>query len=181
MGCDIHGCIEGLLDYDFKEAEGEGRWKSLGEIPLVRNYEIFAVIGNVRNDEGIPFIGECRFPDPFDLPWGQASADYRAMVAAFESDGHSHSYVTLKEMKAFDTSQKVYSHRFVTSRDEEGKITSTCAATTGPHLGEVGETNIFGPWGDGQWRKLIEKVERVKEAWGIEDDSHIRLAFFFDN
>lgn len=181
MGCDIHGFIEGNLGYGMDPHEKNPKykyWHCLGDIPLGRNYEIFAVLGNVRNEGNIPFIGENRFNDLEHEPMSEAFQD---LCKKWNEDGHSHSYVTLEEMYAFDATQKAYSPRLVTSRDKDGNITGTCSMTTGKHLGEVGLCNIFGPWGNQAWFDLRNKVEEVARTWDIENFCDIRLAFFFDN
>ena len=169
MGCDIHAMIERRQTTNY----GYTRWVNAGDPDINRNYEVFAVLAGVRNEAGIPAIA---------LPRGVPNDCCEAYVSWHEDwgvDAHSASWVTLAEMKAYDHEQTVYSERLVTSRDEDGKITSTCSATNGPHLGPVGETNVFGPWGAEAWLALIERVEAVNGAEDTDED--VRLVFFFDN
>lgn len=175
MGCDIHGMYERKSDY---------RWINSGDPDIGRNYTIFGIIGNVRN-EGHAFIAEDRFELYSDsgikgFGYDGSNYDFSSLSEHWGADGHSHSFVTLKELKEFDITQKYYSKRLVTGRDENGKITGTCAMTTADHLGEVGEIEIFGVWGDKAWRDLISYGENIRQFHDLDDDE-VRLVFFFDN
>lgn len=177
MGCDIHEMIEVR---NSKRMELPGYWENAGTAGLHRNYTLFSIIGNVRNDNPkIPFIGEHRIRKSEDT-----SFEFKAWLQLWRGDAHSASFVTLKELKDFlqkhkDT--KVYDPSLVLKRDKEGEIAATCASTNGPHLGPVGEYSIFGPWGSGFFEDVIKKLEDVKTFHGLESDDDIRLVFFFDN
>ena len=77
-------------------------WKSFHR-PLVdhpydqRDYALFAILADVRNglDEFTPIAEPRGVPD-------DASPEYRAEVAVWSGDGHSHSWLTLKELQAYD-------------------------------------------------------------------------------
>jgi len=174
MGCDIHAIIE--VD------DGWG-WRNAGEPDIGRNYAIFSVLGDVRNySDPIPVIAKNRLPVELDdEEWERCSDAFRGVAKEWDGDGHSHSWVTLKEMRDFDTTQTVYNHDLVLGKDELGNITSICASTSGPHMGEVGVCNIFGPWGAHHWLKLIEDIAGIATAHGQTDPEKIRLIFFFDN
>lgn len=181
MGCDIHAVLEAKLPYDIDSEEKPEtflHWHNIGDPGIGRNYEVFAVLGNVRNEEGIPFIGEGRFGDDDDV---DSSDEFRSYLRQWKGDAHSASWVTLKEMKDFNADQTVYSHRQICGRDENGNITSTCGRGGTVAYPEVGETNIFGPWGHAYWDTIIARIEKIATAWGISDPERIRLAFFFDN
>lgn len=180
MGCDIHAMIERRKKFPW----GSSRWINAGDPDIDRNYEVFAVLANVRNDGGIPSIADPRgvpkWTEANQIDFGtEACSEFIAWHESWGRDAHSASWVTLAEMKAYDTEQTIYSARLVTSRDESGAITGTCASTNGPHLGPVGEVNVFGPWGPGAWLDLIARVEAVKGAEDTDED--VRLVFFFDN
>jgi hypothetical protein len=182
MGCDIHAVVEAKLPYNLEREEKEDtflHWHNIGDPGIGRNYEVFAVLGNVRNEEEIPFIAERRFPESAkDI---EASDEFLALYEQWSGDAHSASWVTLKEMKDFNAEQTIYSHRLVSSRDEQGNITSTCGGSNRENLPEVGDTNIFGPWGHGYWDSIISRIEKLATTWGITDPERVRVAFFFDN
>lgn len=86
MGCDIHMVLErkvngkwlGLHDFPY----GSGRWRARD-----RNYERFNAIAGIRGDgpatpKGLPV-------DTSDLG--------RYVVEGWDSDGHSHTWLTLRE------------------------------------------------------------------------------------
>ena len=169
MGCDIHGM--------FERKDGS-YWLNSGDPDLYRNYTIFSILANVRNSDKIPFIEEKRLIDPDKIEW--CSSEFRALTEYWRGDGHSHSYVTLEEMKNYDITQKYFCNSLILSKDETGKITSTCGATTEEHLGKVGEVTIFEVWGDEQWQKLIQYGENIRKYHNLKDDE-VRYVFFFDN
>jgi hypothetical protein len=173
MGCDIHAIYE---------KKGKYGWVNAGDPEINRNYTIFSIVGNVRNydGKGIQFIAENRINPKDENLWWDYSAEFRALSEGWNSDGHSHSYVTLKELKEYDITQKYFSNRLITGKDKDGKITGTCASTNGEHLGKVGETSIFGVWGSTQWDELIAYGEDIRERFGLNDED-VRLVFFFDN
>ncbi len=180
MGCDIHEMVE---------KRGEWGWENCGALGVGRNYNLFSILGNVRNDgkEPVPFIAEGRIEkERQEDEWGEfeASPEFCAWYKAWEGDAHSASYVTLAELKAFYVLHKdstVFNGRLVLGRDEEGRITATCEDTNGKHLGPVGMCSIFGEFGDSYFTDLIVKMEARKEFFGAKSDNDIRLVFFFDN
>lgn len=64
-----------------------------------RNYNLFSILADVRNGNGI---------EPIDYPRGipnDASTGYLFVCHQWEDDGHSHSYFTLDELLKVDWSQ----------------------------------------------------------------------------
>lgn len=164
MGCDIHAIIE---------KRGRYTWINKGDPDIGRNYELFAVLANVRNEDGIPCIAE-----PRGAPRDCSSA-FRGWLASWEGDAHSASWVTLAEMKAYNVEQEFQDSSLILSIDEESKqVTSTCRWTSGGHLGPVGKRKVFALWGRKVWTDLIAKMEEVR---GESSDEDVRLVFFFDN
>jgi len=167
MGCDIHAMIERKSEYSW--------WINSGDPGLSRDYELFAVLAGVRNDNDIKPISE-----PRGLP-ERVTDVFESWSSKWDSDGHSHSYVTLEELKAFDPNQEIDDKDLVLSRDEQGNITGTCGWANHPTLGPVGKRKVFGVWGDGHFSGLIAEMESVKSRYKIASDEHVRLVFFFDN
>ena len=120
MGCDIHAVLETKVGGKWKlvgeanhtqEAAGEPAWLNMPEFYHGRNYSLFAVLADVRNGSG---FGGCDTGDriePIADPRGvphDASPEYKAWVAKWDCDGHSHSYHTLFDLLEYDwTREKV--------------------------------------------------------------------------
>lgn len=108
MGCDIHLYVEERLS-DPERWTNADRWQTdEGEIHRVdyydryysgRNYDLFAILANVRNRDG--FI-------PIDLPRGlppDVSQPVRRLSEDWGVDAHSHSYLSLRELLEADWSK----------------------------------------------------------------------------
>jgi hypothetical protein len=165
MGCDIHGMMEAK--------NTDGYYVNRGDPEIGRNYEMFAVLANVRNSYDL---------HPIDVPRGKPGnmcEELSALHEAWEGDAHSHSWVTLKDLKNFDLRQEFNDSHLVLNRDETGKITETCAGTTGEHMGLVGHRVVFGLWGLSCWLDFLCRMELAKLPGNTDDD--VRYVFFFDN
>jgi len=80
MGCDIHLLIEA------RDKE-KNQWVGVsGQLGLGRNYEAFAALAGVRGDG----------PDPEGTP-EDISQTGEYYVRSWNSDGHSHSHLAIKE------------------------------------------------------------------------------------
>lgn len=109
MGCDIHFFVEVRKDGKWVTAD---TWETDDEFPYVswrkrfydgRNYNLFAVLAGVRNYFGIAPIADQRgVPD-------DACSEYKAHTGYYGTDGHSHSWLTLAELLAYDWTQ-VFTH-----------------------------------------------------------------------
>lgn len=124
MGCDIHIWVERKQT----SARPDAPWLIVESADIVgeprddfereygrkvydgRNYDLFAMLANVRNGGGfVPIPVALKLPHedgcrgiPLD-----ASAVYREHADRWDVDGHSHSWATLAELKAYDwTGQK---------------------------------------------------------------------------
>ena len=117
MGCDIHLYVERKVEgawksvHDFapdKYGEGvadvsyEDRWYS------DRNYDLFAILADVRNGHGFAGVatGEGFTPiaDPKGIP-ADCDPQIKARSDEWGGDGHSHSHFTLAELLAYDWQQ----------------------------------------------------------------------------
>jgi hypothetical protein len=128
MGCDIHLYVERKVDDKWVNAD---KWtpdpyydEEDGANPLHvdyddrfyrgRNYDLFGMLANVRNGHG--FAG-CDTGDgfkPIATPRGlpaDVSAEVRAESDRWDGDGHSHSWFTLAELKAYDWQGQKTKHR----------------------------------------------------------------------
>ncbi|MGB0972172.1 MAG: hypothetical protein ACPGVG_14615 [Mycobacterium sp.] len=159
MGCDIHPFVEARESADapwvsvqrWAEKDEDG-WASLAagqEIAGGRCYGLFALLAGVRNRAGVKPIAEPRgIPDDCD-------ARIRDLGVEWGGDGHSHSWLTLAEILAFDwTAVRVESgilnavelERFDRTRWFDDKYnpntarpSSWCQGSWGPGIVEVSE------------------------------------------
>ena len=103
MGCDIHFHVEMKTAEGWVRAEPlvknqwHGQWDNEPEFTHEefyggRNYSLFAMLADVRNDYGIAPIVQ-----PRGLP-GDASESVRASSDDWGVDGHSHSWLSLAEL-----------------------------------------------------------------------------------
>jgi len=84
MGCDIHGYIEIKIG---------NTWVAYKEIDIWRDYELFSIMADVRNYNDTKPISK-----PRGLPL-DVSALSKASSDAWDEDGHSHSWISCKEME----------------------------------------------------------------------------------
>jgi len=94
MDCDIHTMME--------VKNKHGWWINAGDPEIIRCYGTFstcAILANVRNYDEIPPVSEPKgIPDDCCTEFTSWSETYC---------GHSHSHITLKELKDYDKSQVV--------------------------------------------------------------------------
>lgn len=171
MGCDIHSRFEVR---QASSPDCDPCWHDVGEGFDDRDYEFFAAFADVRNYHGITPIAK-----PRDLP-DDACENIKELSENYGIDGHSHSWFTLAEIKAFDTEQEIDDISLVLDRNSKGEITSTCMGTSGSHQGPVGRRKIFSIFNKKEyWNNLIERMEKLRPSNGADDD--VRMVFFFDN
>ena len=155
MGCDIHAFAERRTEsgaYEFIE---------LDDPPFdVRSYGLFAFLAGVRNYSDIQPLAEIRgCPD-------DASDYVKVERDDWEYDGHSHSWLSIDELLAFDYDSFTEDRR-VTQRMPGGWI--DCAATADPGDGkQTTYRNFLGQW-------FFEELNRLKES------KVDRVVFWFDN
>lgn len=120
MGCDIHMYVErkvnGLWvsaierernEYYDRYPESEREW-STPDFYDGRNYDLFAILANVRNGRGFAGIPTGSGFKPIAMPRGlpdDVSSEVKAESDYWGSDGHSHSYLTVAEILRFDWTQ----------------------------------------------------------------------------
>jgi len=84
MGCDIHA---------YKEVKLKGKWHLYGESDISRRYGVFGLMAGVRayGDEDYKLF------EPKGLP-SDVCPVTKAMSDHWDTDGHSHSYLTSDEL-----------------------------------------------------------------------------------
>ena len=104
MGCDIHGWAEIKENDQWKLCDSvftDWRGNPTSEFYDGRNYQLFSILANVRNSNKIT---------PISLPKGMPydySAEYKKEIKDWGLDGHSHSYLTLKEIQEYPWDEDV--------------------------------------------------------------------------
>ncbi|MGH1461203.1 MAG: hypothetical protein ACRBB6_04125 [Neptuniibacter sp.] len=101
MGCDIHEFREKKVngewvsadEWETEEEEDERPWVSVvNGLHISRNYALFGFLANVRADI------DGSFGDPRGLP-EDVSTEVKECSDQWDCDGHSHSFVTITELK----------------------------------------------------------------------------------
>ena len=155
MGCDIHGWVEVKKDY-LDWWDGVIRIDRLVE----RNYVMFACLANVRNYDEVKPIS-----DPRGIP-SDVSDEAKKDIEGWGEDGHSHSWLTWKEIKEYDWSNnKYYEHRVI-------EFTRNGIKEVEPEWKPMKEAISSG------WELLFDLMERLAKDYG---DENVRLVFWFDN
>lgn len=217
MGCDIHFYVE--------VKNTNGAWESAHQLQTDedgytsvpypdrfytgRNYDLFAMLADVRNGRGFAGIDTGDGFKPIDKPRGvpsDASDVYKAEVKRWHGDGHSHSYFTLAEMQAYDWQGQKTNTRGVVSAAEYVRWKKSgdvfpqfwCGATSMPTVKESAvegfsldeiikrygeDANIACEWQVTYYQTASDFVDGVlpKMAALHSDPASVRACFFFDN
>jgi hypothetical protein len=113
MGCDIHFFVEKREGERWISAdtwyESEYRFSHVNA-PFYsgRNYYLFAILADVRNGFGFAGIKTGEGFNPISPPRGMpddACAEVQQEADAMGADGHSHSWLTLRELLEYDWTQ----------------------------------------------------------------------------
>lgn len=203
MGCDIHMFVEYKRDGKWmngdyfkknpyykknQEAESEDYYEKEFEVIELhgnRNYDLFSTLAGVRDYSGkiIPVAEERGLPEDVTEFVKKESDEYGC-------DGHTHSWLTLKEIKEYDSKKE--------------KLTMTGLLSLQQRI-DLDNGNLPEHWCQGtnqpnherrEWlvenytlTALISKMEkRVHELlsrdwreYDAENDENIRIVFWFDN
>lgn len=153
MGCDIHLFVERKEGIEWDKCE----WIGCGfPIPINRNYSLFSILANVRNNDKNPFYP---IEDPRGLP-DDLSDELKNVILkdrfCSKSDGHDHSWLTLKEILGFDWDSKITSGEGI--HDYQVATYAECC------------------------REFVEKTIPMLKRLSYDDDySDVRVVFWFDN
>ena len=155
MGCDIHSYAEKKVNGKWEKVsdqfsldEFDKKWygKEKGDNPFGwRNYSIFAFLAGVRNYDHCTPISE-----PKGLP-DDISDEVKEKADDWDGDGHSHSFLTVKELSDFDYGKTFF--------DDRGKETETYS-------------NFLG-------KQFFDDLEILKNL--DENPENVRVVFWFDN
>lgn len=114
MGCDIHCYLEKKTDNKNEIEESSysySEWEivSYDKIYNHRNSNLFAILANVRNNRELSGLPTEATFEPISKPRGlpkDVSFIVGNLSEAYGVDGHSHSYLTLKEILDYDWERK---------------------------------------------------------------------------
>ncbi len=198
MGCDIHTYCE-VKRKDSKEWMCAGRifknsWHktkeefvsvdnsgySFGEPYSIhpfddRSYDTFAILANVRNgtwSEDLTPISQPRgLPVDVSQYVKKCSDDY--------DNGHSHSYVTLKELEKYDWKQKLKMNAMVNEKQakeykEKGIKPTTYAAYSSYGVNLEWEETYYD-----QCKYFVDKV--IPQLQKLKKFGEVRMVFWFDS
>lgn len=224
MGCDIHLHIEirknGVWEHHNWESElvtghyEDGSkmldYDKLFEHPLYigRNYDLFAILANVRNGYGFAGCdtgnGFVPIAQPRGLP-SDVTASVKKESDNWGCDGHSHSHFTLSELLAYDWKQSTVHRGYVGESEfkewrEKGKSESWCGDVSGSRIAKVTNKEMARIV-DGKQKRLPDKEYFTQVSWKepySESASHfvdkfipeiqklgnpddVRIVFWFDN
>lgn len=186
MGCDIHMHVE----YK-KTVSGKERWlcgdyfmlnpyhadypNEEGQYSLVgfcdsRNYSLFATLANVRNYGNTDYIDE-----PRGLPEDVTEA-VKADSDSWGIDGHSHSYMTLKELIDFQNEGHLLRHSGMISFEDSVKL-----ATYGTRPTEWCQWTNAPGWVRREWTEENKILEPLIEALkNRADELYLIYSFLWD-
>ncbi len=202
MGCDIHCYCE-------IKKKGENEWRAVGRVfknpyynekdvptmtildkceycwgepftfhPITsRNYNLFAVLANVRNGTWNKEV------EPISEPKGlpkDVSVFVKKKAREYGSDGHSHSYLTLQELKNYNWKKKIKMKAYVSKeqkKEYEKKKTkpNTYSAWSSNGVVLEWEDNYYNQFAKYFVDDIIPQLKRLGKY------GEIRIVFWFDN
>lgn len=182
MGCDIHTIVE----IKVAPNKGIGHWHKVGRYYTIktfrgelhiehlwyndRNYNEFAMLADVRNGRGFAGVEKVRGFVPIAEPRGtptDASEEASKLAIEWAADGHSHSWLTLREL---------------IGTPEYWDQTTQFTGDTEPTTYRDAAPNIHG--------QLIPSLQSLMQDYYFEMGAHtgpdlteddVRIVFFFDN
>lgn len=153
MGCDIHFYVERRVDGVWTPAdtwyevyEGEGLNVPYDKQYYTdRDYELFGILAGVRRPQSAQPVAHEGVPE-------DACPEYKALVERWECDGHTHSYMTLADIFAYDWTQEAKFEGWITL----GEWVRVRDSEDGPEMycGGIGGVSI-----------RHHSMEHFEEAW----------------
>lgn len=203
MGCDIHMYVE----YKRKFRDNVEKWvhgdyfkpnphydgideyeSAFERMELYgdRNYSLFSTLAGVRDytDQVIPVAEPKGVPDDCCEYIKEAEKDW-------DGDGHTHSWLTLKELKDYQATNPVMHYTGLISPyelkafDENGTTPQSWCQGTSQEGYErrswTEENTTLLPLIEKLQRRGHELLKYDWQKWEAEDDDKVRIVFWFDN
>lgn len=195
MGCDIHLRVQKRVNGEWLFAESlvYDKWSPDRLKPEVwykgRNYDLFAILANVRNGHGFAGCdtgdGFKPIADPRGLPNGLTEYEKDGEDCEFWFGDHSYSWLTLAELLAYDWSQETNRRGWVTAEvyadvlrmrewDRYESPKESCGGISGPNIDHVSAQEME--------RKLTAidteakaEAKEVGDYWSIRKTKMARL------
>jgi hypothetical protein len=205
MGCDIHLHVERRTDVGWEQVPDpeSDDWTHPTRWFHDRNYELFAILADVRNSEGDERLQP--IVDPRGLP-ADVSDAVGTSSEEWGIDGHSHSYLTVAEILAFDWDQMATLSGLFRDDGDDGddprwinggraewvqnfagtyhelppNVGSYCQGVWGPSADKYKRVTWTQPYyrcASDDWWGTVTRAARLSK--GSLDD--VRLVFWFDN
>lgn len=173
-----------------------------------RNYSLFAILANVRNGYGFAGVDTGDGFIPITMPRGvpeDASSYYKKLVEDYALDGHSHSYLTLTELEAYDWSQVTTKRGWVNQEQfkvfvREGRPSSWSGSVQGGGVLHVSNEYMQDSINVGnlspklytqvEWQQtyasscedfLNNTMPQLRKIAAMELVEDVRIVFFFDS
>lgn len=191
---------ESASEYEYYAPQVTRNWIYDG-----RNYALFTMLAGVRASDDFPVISE---PKGMPQDASPAAVEY---ADQYGCDGHSHSYLTLKELRDFDWYQGAKRYGIVTESQykrlmQGEKPISWCAGVGGPGIKVIDEVTmrdvIKHDWARGMnglngytlytsasWETVCADSAGEFYTGALpalkelagDDPESVRIVFFFDN
>lgn len=212
MGCDIHLYQEQKIDGSWKSTDvwsdkyKEGRL-SVAYDDMVyheRNYNLFSILADVRNGHGFAGVktgaGFTPISEPRGLP-KDVSKQVRSASDDWSGDGHSHSWLTVREILDYDWNQKTVLSGWVDVREYQnwkrrGQPESWCGSIVGGGVRHVtaaemdaaieAKADTSGMHCEVEWTRYYHQCagsfwKAIGMALHKAAPEDVRFVFWFDN
>jgi len=203
--------LEEVAKYNSEDVSKKINYDKLFKHPLEvgRNYDLFAILANVRNGYGFAGCdtgdGFIPIDEPRGLP-GDVTDDVKKESDGWGINGHSHSWFTLRELLEYNWDKQVTEHRGVVSAEEYiawkekgGCPESWCGDISGrdvKHLTNsemdraIAEGNTEHCYTSVSWKETYGEsvshftentIPALRKLVQPEDPDAVRIVFWFDS
>jgi hypothetical protein len=218
MGTDIHFYVEKKVNGKWVTADrwiDEEDWDGDNKIKFKRvryedsfyhdrNYDLFAILADVRNGYGFAGCVTGRGFTPISPPKGlpkDVSKEVQSESDRWNGDGHSHSWFTIAELDKYKWDQETIHSGVVNYIDfltwkEKGTPNSWCGGVSGPNLRHVGheemeqaikKNNAHNLYTRVEWKESYRDCakqfldEVMPKLRALGKPNAVRIVFWFDN
>ena len=167
MGCDIHGSIEIKTN--------SGKWIELQQLDVGRNYDMFGVLADVRN-----YVNAVSISEPRGIP-EDVSKKVMKEIEGWDCDGHSHSWLSWKDIQEYDWKQIFHDGRESAVVKSTGKELWKASYSDKSYNSEDIEFKFLDRTADelisDDWKEVFQVMSEQSKILG---DENVRIVFWFD-